>query len=279
MTPLTPAERNALRLRTEKADEVFSGRTVGELILDVRKAHADASAGLLGASLDAILAQCIAEPFEPWPGSLVAALVAPEQLAENGSRLGGILGNSRAAYTWTGSTGTTSAPGERLPVDGDKQPRREGLDLLHRRTRSRVRLGRRPLAEHETPPASTAVGRGRSRQALHPAFNSLAATQPVGCANSIRTGAATGNLGICRRNRICAPHRVRASWLPPESPQPAESPHRLRQPPGEHGSSRRRLGVPPRDARRFVRRRAASGRRSRSTSSAPFAAISLLGSA
>jgi hypothetical protein len=25
--------------------------------------------------LDAILAQCIAEPFEPWPGSLVAALV------------------------------------------------------------------------------------------------------------------------------------------------------------------------------------------------------------
>ncbi len=177
-----------------------------------------------------------------------------------------------------------------------------------------MRLGRRPLAEHETPPASTAVGRGRSRQALHPAFNSLAATQPVGCANSIRTGAATGNLGICRRNRICAPHRVRAScvvapirsragtssrwqpaarrpsrrpmsyferprWLPPESPQPAESPHRLRQPPGEHGSSRRRLGVPPRDARRFVRRRAASGRRSRSTSSAPFAAISLLGSA
>ena len=82
MTPLTPAERNALRLRAEKADEVFSGRTVGELILDVRKAHTGASAGLLGAALDAILAQCIAEPFEPWPGSLVAALVAPEQLAE-----------------------------------------------------------------------------------------------------------------------------------------------------------------------------------------------------
>ncbi len=82
MTPLTPAERDALRLRAEKADEVFSGRTVGELILDVRQAHADASAGLLGAALDAILAQCIAEPFEPWPGSLVAALVAPEQLAE-----------------------------------------------------------------------------------------------------------------------------------------------------------------------------------------------------
>lgn len=82
MTPLTPAERNALRLRAEKADEVFSGRTVGELILDVRKAHADASVGLLGAALDAILAQCVAEPFEPWPGSLVAALVAPEQLAE-----------------------------------------------------------------------------------------------------------------------------------------------------------------------------------------------------
>ncbi len=77
MTPLTPAERNALRLRAEKADEVFSGRTVGELILDVRETHADASAGLLGAALDAILAQCIAEPFEPWPGSLVAALVAP----------------------------------------------------------------------------------------------------------------------------------------------------------------------------------------------------------
>jgi hypothetical protein len=77
MTPLTPAERNALRLRAEKADEVFSGRTVGELILDLRKAHTDASAGLLGAALDAILAQCIAEPFEPWPGSLVAALVAP----------------------------------------------------------------------------------------------------------------------------------------------------------------------------------------------------------
>ncbi len=76
MTPLTPAERDALRLRAEKADEVFSGRTVGELILDVRVAHADASAGLLGAALDAILAQCIAEPFEPWPGSLVAALVA-----------------------------------------------------------------------------------------------------------------------------------------------------------------------------------------------------------
>ena len=82
MTPLTPAERNALRLRAEKADEVFSGRTVGELILDVRKAHTGASAGLLGAALDAILAQCIAEPFEPWPGNLVAALVAPEQLAE-----------------------------------------------------------------------------------------------------------------------------------------------------------------------------------------------------
>ena len=82
MTPLTPAERDALRLRAEKADEVFSGRTVGELILDVRQTHADASAGLLGAALDAILAQCIAEPFEPWPGSLVAALVAPEQLAE-----------------------------------------------------------------------------------------------------------------------------------------------------------------------------------------------------
>jgi hypothetical protein len=56
---------------------VFSGRTVGELILEVREAHADASAGLLGAALDAILAECIAEPFEPWPGSLVAALVAP----------------------------------------------------------------------------------------------------------------------------------------------------------------------------------------------------------
>ena len=82
MTPLTPAERDALRLRAEQADEVFSGRTVGELILDVRQAHADASEGLLGAALDAILAQCIAEPFEPWPGSLVAALVAPEQLAE-----------------------------------------------------------------------------------------------------------------------------------------------------------------------------------------------------
>jgi hypothetical protein len=82
MTPLTPAERDALRLRAEQADEVFSGRTVGELILDARKAHADASVGLLGAALDAILAQCIAEPFEPWPGSLVAALVAPEQLAE-----------------------------------------------------------------------------------------------------------------------------------------------------------------------------------------------------
>jgi hypothetical protein len=80
MTPLTPAERNALRLRAEKADEVFSGRTVGELILDVRKAQADASVGLLGAALDAILAQCVVEPFEPWPGSLVAALVAPEQL-------------------------------------------------------------------------------------------------------------------------------------------------------------------------------------------------------
>ena len=76
MTPLTPAELDALRLRAEKADEVFSGRTVGELILDARKAHPDASVGLLGAALDAILAQCIAEPFEPWPGSLVAALVA-----------------------------------------------------------------------------------------------------------------------------------------------------------------------------------------------------------
>jgi hypothetical protein len=82
MTPLTPAERDALRLRAEQADEVFSGRTVGELILDARKAHADASVGLLGAALDAILAQCIAEPFEPWPGSLVAALVAPAQLAD-----------------------------------------------------------------------------------------------------------------------------------------------------------------------------------------------------
>ena len=77
MTPMTPAERDALRLRAAKADEVFSGRTIGELILDVRETHADASAGLLGAALDAILAQCLAEPFEPWPGSLVAALVAP----------------------------------------------------------------------------------------------------------------------------------------------------------------------------------------------------------
>ena len=77
MTPLTPAERNALRLRAEKADEVFSGRTVGALILDVRETHADANVGLLGAALDAILAQCIAEPFEPWPRSLVAALTAP----------------------------------------------------------------------------------------------------------------------------------------------------------------------------------------------------------
>ena len=76
MTPLTPAERDALRLRAAKADEVFSGRTVGELILDVRRTRADASAGLLGAALDAILAQCLAEPFEPWPGSLVAELVA-----------------------------------------------------------------------------------------------------------------------------------------------------------------------------------------------------------
>jgi hypothetical protein len=77
MTPLTPAERDALRLRAAKEDEVFSGRTVGELILDVRETRADASAGLLGAALDAILAQCIAEPFEPWPGSFVAALVTP----------------------------------------------------------------------------------------------------------------------------------------------------------------------------------------------------------
>jgi hypothetical protein len=69
MTPLTPAERDALRLRAAKADEVFSGRTIGELILDVRERHAEASAGLLGAALDAILAQCLAEPFEPWPGS------------------------------------------------------------------------------------------------------------------------------------------------------------------------------------------------------------------
>ena len=30
-----------------------------------------------GAALDAILGQCLAEPFESWPGSLVAALVAP----------------------------------------------------------------------------------------------------------------------------------------------------------------------------------------------------------
>ena len=59
MSPLTPAERHALRLRAEKADEVFSGRTVGELILDVREAHADACAGLLGAALDAILVQCV----------------------------------------------------------------------------------------------------------------------------------------------------------------------------------------------------------------------------
>jgi hypothetical protein len=77
MTPLTPAERDALRRRAAKADEVFSGRIVGELILDVRETHPNASVGLLGAALDAILAQCIAEPFEPWPRSLVAALVAP----------------------------------------------------------------------------------------------------------------------------------------------------------------------------------------------------------
>jgi hypothetical protein len=47
------------------------------LILDVRQTRADASAGLLGAALDAILVQCLAEPFEPWPGSLVAELLAP----------------------------------------------------------------------------------------------------------------------------------------------------------------------------------------------------------
>ena len=68
--PPDPPERDALRLRAAKADEVFSGRIVGELILDVRETHADASAGLLDAALDAILAQCIAEPFEPWPGLL-----------------------------------------------------------------------------------------------------------------------------------------------------------------------------------------------------------------
>jgi hypothetical protein len=67
MTPLTPAEGDALRLRAAKVDEVFSGRTIGELILDVRETHADASAWLLGAALYAILAQCLAEPFEPWP--------------------------------------------------------------------------------------------------------------------------------------------------------------------------------------------------------------------
>ena len=67
MTPLTPAEPNALRLRAEKADEVFSGRTVGELILDVRKAHAEASAGLLGAALDAILGECTASRSSPGP--------------------------------------------------------------------------------------------------------------------------------------------------------------------------------------------------------------------
>ena len=60
-----------------RSDEAFSGRTVGELILDMRQTRADASAGLLGAALDAILAQCLAEPFDPWPGSLVAELVAP----------------------------------------------------------------------------------------------------------------------------------------------------------------------------------------------------------
>jgi hypothetical protein len=76
VSPLTPAERHALRIRAGNADEVFSGRTVGELILDLREAHADASVGLLGAALDAILVQCVAEPFEPSPGSLVAALVA-----------------------------------------------------------------------------------------------------------------------------------------------------------------------------------------------------------
>jgi hypothetical protein len=65
----------------------------------------------------------------------------------DGSRLGGIRGNSRAACTSAGSTGTTSAPGERVPVGGDKQPRREGLNVLHRRTPSRVSLGRPSLAE------------------------------------------------------------------------------------------------------------------------------------
>ena len=73
---VTASDVVPLRLRAAKADEVFSGRTIGELILDVRERHAEASAGLLGAALDAILAQCLAEPFEPWPGSLVAALVA-----------------------------------------------------------------------------------------------------------------------------------------------------------------------------------------------------------
>ena len=136
----------------------------------MRQTHAEASAGLLGAALDAILAQCIAEPFEPWPGSLVAALVAPEQLAEtrvpsavielekevhcldnvnSGKNLGDVSrvkrrkasGWQRFAAWWHPRQfasrlhldwldGHDTRAGRSLPVDGDKQPRRAGLDLL-----------------------------------------------------------------------------------------------------------------------------------------------------
>jgi hypothetical protein len=128
----------------------------GELILDVRKAHADASEGLLGAALDAILAQCIGRAVRALArlarGRARRARAASRDMrpaGRDGAAVGGRRVSTtstgrkppgrftRQAYesgrlamvrglvasaaireppTSTGSTGTTSTPGERLPV-------------------------------------------------------------------------------------------------------------------------------------------------------------------
>ncbi len=184
MAPLTPAERDALRLRAEQADEVFSGRTVGELRRaesacrckrraarrrvgrDPCAMHGGAVRALAGLARGrARRARAASRATRPVgsdgaaeKGRLVSATSTGRKppgrftrQAEESERLAMVRGlvasaEIREPPTSTGSTGTTSAPGERLPVDGDKQPRRAGLDVLHRRTR-RVSLGHRPLAE------------------------------------------------------------------------------------------------------------------------------------
>lgn len=61
--------------------------------------------------------------------------------------------------------GTTSAPGERLPVDGDKQQRREGLDRLPSSDSQRGEVEASPFGGTATPTtALIAVNRTPARR-------------------------------------------------------------------------------------------------------------------